>query len=32
MAFDKLTESFAGSGAAMDDHHPVHALWQLSKI
>jgi hypothetical protein len=29
MGFDTLTESFAGSGAAMDS--PVHVLWQLSK-
>jgi hypothetical protein len=25
-----LTESFARSGAAMDDLLPVHVLWQLS--
>jgi hypothetical protein len=30
MGFDTLTESFASSGAAMDDLLPVHVLWQLS--
>jgi hypothetical protein len=30
MGFDKLTESFARSGAATDGLLPVRVLWQLS--